>query len=91
MISFVSAKVIAKRVLLSLLVGSGVGTLLAILIGPSIIEWWATPAIPTVCSCTEQVAWALHRFRTAMAVSAMVSAALAILAVEVRTRAAGGP
>jgi hypothetical protein len=79
----VAAAETVKRVLLSLAVGAGVGTVAAILIAPVMIEWWASPAIPTVCSCTEQISWALSRMQTSLAISSGVFALLGAIAVEV--------
>lgn len=79
----VAAKQVAKRVLLSLLAGAGAGTILAVLIAPAFISWWASPAMPTVCSCTEQIGWALDRFRTSLGIFAAVAAGASVVLVEV--------
>ncbi len=75
-----------KRILLSLLVGAGAGTLLALLVAPGILEWWAKPAVPTVCSCVEQIQWALTSLRKTAATSAGIAAVLGIVGVEIVRR-----
>ncbi|MCK6546020.1 hypothetical protein L6R52_09135 [Myxococcota bacterium] len=78
-----SAKLMLRRVAISLFVGLGVGVLAAALVAPSMIEWFNSPAVPTAFACTEQVRWALERYRTSLAISGLVAAVIAVVLVEV--------
>jgi hypothetical protein len=52
-----------RRLAFSLLVGALLGTLGAVFVAPSVLEWFASPAIPNALSCVDAVSWALGRFR----------------------------
>lgn len=73
----------ASRVAITLLAGIGLGALVAALIAPGIIEWFNSPAVPSAFQCTEQVSWALSRFRTSLWVSAAIAGVVAVVLVEV--------
>jgi hypothetical protein len=73
----------AKRIFISVQAGLAFGFLIALLIAPSVLEWFATPAIPTVCSCNEQIAWALGRLRSTLIISALIAALVAVTVVEI--------
>lgn len=82
----------AKRIALTLIVGAAAGVLIALLVAPGMIEWWAKPALPTVCSCVEQIQWALARLRISLFIAAAITAAIAVVLVEiVRRRRAPKP
>ena len=82
-------KVIAKRVSFTAVLGAGLGLVIAFLIAPSAIEWYANPAVPTVCSCVEQIQWALGKMRSSLEVGAFVSAVCTVAAVELVHRLRG--
>lgn len=83
----------ARRILLSLLAGAGFGAVLALLFAPSILEWYAQPAVKTSCDCSPSVSWALDNFRLSMGVTALVFAVLATIGFEIffRVRRSSGP
>jgi hypothetical protein len=82
----VSSKEVAKRISLTLVVGAAVGIVISVMIAPGFIQWWAKPAIPTVCSCVEQIEWALSRMRQSLAVFAVIFALIAVALVEIYRR-----
>jgi hypothetical protein len=84
-----NSKDIAKRVSLTFVVGAAMGIVIAVWIAPGFLEWWAKPAVPTVCSCVEQIEWALSRMRVSLGISAVVFAGLAVVVVEIYRRIRG--
>jgi hypothetical protein len=82
-------KTVAKRVLLTLIVGAACAMLIAFFLAPGLIEWYATPGIPTVCSCSEQIQWAFQKMRTSLSVAGFVGAVVAVAAVELFRRFRG--
>lgn len=69
-----------KRILIGLSAGAAVGMAGALLVAPAILSWWARPAVPTMCSCVEQVDWALSNLRQSQ-LFAGLAAAVAVAAV----------
>jgi hypothetical protein len=81
-----SSKEAAKRISLTVLVGAAFGIVFSVMVSPGFIEWWAKPAVPTVCSCVEQIEWALSRMRQSLAVFAIVFAMVTVAIVEIYRR-----
>jgi hypothetical protein len=84
-----NVKAISKRIAFTLVLGAALGVVIAFLIAPSAIEWYANPAVPTVCSCAEQIQWALGKMRSSLETAAVVSAVITVAAVEIFRRIRG--